>query len=255
MNIQPIEKRTDFSQDQSLDVHSIFYTIQGEGPFAGTPAIFVRLAGCNLQCPMCDTEYTTDRCVWRIEDIVSQLELMVAKHRALMTFVERRPLVVITGGEPFRQPLGPFIRLLLQSEFWIQIESNGTLNGPMDIEFNLDIAQRRGVYIVCSPKTPIINPHIKTNACCFKYVASYDEMSPIDGLPTRVLGNPTGNGVVARPRAGALVYLQPADAGGGLAGTPYPRARNEANLEAVKRSCLRHGYILQLQIHKLLGVE
>ena len=42
----------------SLQVNSIFYTIQGEGPFAGRPAIFIRLAGCNLQCPGCDTEYT-----------------------------------------------------------------------------------------------------------------------------------------------------------------------------------------------------
>jgi len=46
-----------------LDFHSMFFTIQGEGPFAGHRSIFVRLAGCNLQCPGCDTEYTQGRSV------------------------------------------------------------------------------------------------------------------------------------------------------------------------------------------------
>ena len=50
INIQPIEKR-ELSTDGSVQVHSIFYTLQGEGPFAGQPAVFVRLAGFNLQCP------------------------------------------------------------------------------------------------------------------------------------------------------------------------------------------------------------
>ena len=60
INIQPIEKR-ELSVDGSVQVHSIFYTLQGEGPFSGQPAVFVRLAGCNLQCPACDTDYTSRR--------------------------------------------------------------------------------------------------------------------------------------------------------------------------------------------------
>ena len=57
-NTQPAEKQVK-SSGLILAINSIFYTIQGEGPFAGSPAVFVRLAGCNLQCPMCDTEYTS----------------------------------------------------------------------------------------------------------------------------------------------------------------------------------------------------
>ena len=53
-NGQPIEK-VQRTFDGTLEVHSIFKTIQGEGPFCGTPAVFIRLAGCNLQCPWCDT--------------------------------------------------------------------------------------------------------------------------------------------------------------------------------------------------------
>ena len=57
INSQAIEKSAHYTT-RSYDVHSIFPTIQGEGPFVGQPAIFIRLAGCNLQCPACDTDYT-----------------------------------------------------------------------------------------------------------------------------------------------------------------------------------------------------
>ena len=72
-NSQPIEKR---SRDADvLEVHSIFYTLQGEGPFCGSPAIFIRLAGCNLQCPGCDTDYTSKREHLSPETIVKRLNV------------------------------------------------------------------------------------------------------------------------------------------------------------------------------------
>ena len=56
-NTQEPEK---IDRDRHLDVHSIFHTIQGEGPYCGHPAVFIRLAGCNLQCPGCDTGRSDD---------------------------------------------------------------------------------------------------------------------------------------------------------------------------------------------------
>ena len=93
INIQPIEKIEHYGvpDDGGLDVHSIFPTIQGEGPFVGQPAIFIRLAGCNLQCPLCDTEYTEGRIRLSVPVIFDAVQ----EHIRLFA-----PLIVITGGEP-----------------------------------------------------------------------------------------------------------------------------------------------------------
>lgn len=47
----------EFTDGKVLKVHSIFYTIQGEGPYSGRTAVFIRLSGCNLACSFCDTEF------------------------------------------------------------------------------------------------------------------------------------------------------------------------------------------------------
>ena len=52
----PIRKAI-FDNADFYEVQEIFLTIQGEGPYAGTPAIFIRLGGCNLACNFCDTEF------------------------------------------------------------------------------------------------------------------------------------------------------------------------------------------------------
>jgi 7-carboxy-7-deazaguanine synthase len=116
VNQQAIEKSTSHPEGL-LDVHSIFYTIQGEGPFSGFPAVFIRLAGCNLQCPHCDTEYTQGRRLAYPE--------VVAEY--VSTLSQPRGLVVITGGEPFRQNLTKLLQCLSDYRLLVQIESNGTL--------------------------------------------------------------------------------------------------------------------------------
>ena len=98
INIQPIEKLAR-SDGLRLDVHSIFATIQGEGPFTGHPCVFVRLAGCNLQCPGCDTDYTEDRRMMQIYEIAESVASVLKASGSTRAKV---PLVVITGGEPFR---------------------------------------------------------------------------------------------------------------------------------------------------------
>lgn len=226
INIQPVEKQ-DRGDGLTLDVHSIFFTIQGEGPFTGQRAVFIRLAGCNLQCPKCDTDYTTDRQRMAVGDIVQQV-------CDLHPLTDERGLVVLTGGEPLRQNIAPLVNDLLFIGYRVQIETNGTLQLPNEI------AGR--VVVVCSPKTPVIHQSIQKWARAFKYVLSYDSITE-DGLPVLALGH--GKKSVVRPQYRNVdIYVQPCD-----------DENSERNLQACIASVLEHGYTLQLQTHKIIGME
>lgn len=232
INIQPIEKRVE-GDGNTLDVHSIFYTIQGEGPYCGHPAIFIRLAGCNLQCPGCDTEYTNNREILTVQEIVARAERTIAETRSLA-----RPIVVITGGEPFRQNISVLVRML-KRYYRVQIETNGTLgiDDPTPFEH---------VDIVCSPKAGKVHYSITAHARWFKYVLHHESVCPDDGLPILALDH-SASPKVFRPPLGTPIYLQPMDC--------KDEETNKKNLQAVLASCLRFGYILQLQVHKILSVE
>jgi 7-carboxy-7-deazaguanine synthase len=220
-------------QDATIDVHSIFKTIQGEGPFCGERALFIRLWGCNLRCPGCDTEYTSTRVTWTPHDLTEHVWR-----------VEQWPhgaLIVLTGGEPFRQNVVPTIYALISAGYQVQVETNGVI-APPGLE-SLDYFTR--FTIVCSPKTSQIHPAIKKRAAAFKYVLRAGEISD-EGLPLRALGH-KATPHVARPRPGALVYVQPMDEG--------DPAVNELNLHHTIQSTMKHGYRLQIQVHKIIEME
>ncbi len=238
LNQQPPEKRV-VSDGSVLSVHSIFHTIQGEGPFCGTPAVFVRLAGCNLQCPLCDTEYTTGRKEMDIERIVRMVTILAEG---------RTRLVVITGGEPFRQDLHKLIyELVNEEDFYVQVETNGSLDPTPNIRWNTQIAPRHGAYIVCSPKAGAVRPLIHDNACCYKYVGGAGNLSEDDGLPIYPLAHKSYPRVARPNNFKVPIYLQPTD--------HKDPERNAADLKAVIDSCMKHGHILQLQVHKIINME
>jgi len=234
LNKQLPEKK-DLREDGVLLIHSIFYTIQGEGPFAGHPAIFVRLAGCNLQCPMCDTDYTSTRFALSPSALVNEFD----------TFERRRALVVITGGEPFRQTLFMAVHALLAAGYRVQIETNGTLY--QDLPYDR-------ITVVCSPKTGSVNANLLPYIKAFKYVVSHDSVAEDDLLPLTALGHSATprlfrepkehlNGM---PRPRKTIYIQPADHGNS--------EDNAKSMDAAIRAVLVHGYTLCLQIHKIIGV-
>lgn len=240
-NTQTPEKRVT-GDGTVIAVNSIFYTIQGEGPFAGTPAVFVRLAGCNLQCPGCDTEYT-ERKEMTLDEIDSAVGLAPGPADPDKPWlIAGCGLVVITGGEPFRQPIGKLVRRLRELKYLVQIETNGTLYQPGFTSYFDD-----GVVIVCSPKTGNVHRELLPSIAAFKYVGRAGELAEDDGLPVRALGH-TAHPRLYRPPADwkGEVYLQPMD--------EQDTGRNRLNREAVVRSCLKHGWRLCLQIHKEIGV-
>jgi 7-carboxy-7-deazaguanine synthase len=258
VNFQPISKIERGSND-SLLVHSLFFTIQGEGPNVGKPAVFIRLGGCNLQCPGCDTEYTTGSAYERIDSIVTRVGMAFGDYKG-----ER--LVVITGGEPMRQDIVPFINLLFGQDWEVQIETNGTL--PLaDISGLCKRAWQR-LQIVVSPKAGKVSANLHPFIVAYKYVLDVNHIDERDGLPESVLGMPAAP---ARPFPDYEheVYVQPADEkrdGIGVAqhgsGEGYlvdaklsDRDANTRNMKATIDSAMKFGYRLCLQTHKIAGLD
>lgn len=230
------------SDDGSLLVHTVFFTLQGEGPNVGQRAVFVRLAGCNLQCPGCDTEYTDGATRESPEGIARRIAV------AHGDYTSSPCLVVITGGEPFRQQLIPLINLLLGLGYRVQIETNGTL-GFSNLTSLCNKAWRE-LEIVCSPKAGKVAENILPFITAYKYVVNADDISDEDGLPLSVLGMPAKP---ARPQFDfeGIVYVQPADETlGDLSGVH----KNHFNLQAAINSVMKHGYTLCIQTHKIAGL-
>ena len=95
----------------------LYKSVQGESSFAGLPCIFVRLAGCNLRCAWCDSEYTfTGGQPFTADQIVRQIEAL-----------QPCKLIEFTGGEPMLQhkELLPLMQRLLDSGYDLLIETSG----------------------------------------------------------------------------------------------------------------------------------
>lgn len=108
-----------------LRVSEIFTSIQGEGPTAGEPAAFLRLALCNLRCRWCDTKYT-----WDFENFDYALEVHPMAPRDVLQRLEATGAsrLVITGGEPLMQQRGLIELVRRAPDRWtIEVETNGTL--------------------------------------------------------------------------------------------------------------------------------
>jgi 7-carboxy-7-deazaguanine synthase len=94
-----------------------YKSVQGESSFAGVPCIFVRLAGCNLRCTWCDSEYTFKGGYRQSLDEVEAAIAALAPVR----------LVEFTGGEPMLQEreLIPLMERLLARDYTLMIETSG----------------------------------------------------------------------------------------------------------------------------------
>lgn len=226
-----------------LDVKEIFSTIQGEGPYAGRRATFVRLGGCHLKCYFCDTDFSSGRKVTPLAAIVSRVRQFANE------------LVVLTGGEPMRQNLVPLIAWLTSGDdenvqhTHVQIETAGNFWQQYGEQFEGLIAD--GVCsVVVSPKTAMVHRKVSELADAWKYIIGADDDLDADGLPltsTQEKGRYTR---LARPDWEATparcVYVQPRDDGDGKVYSDHTRRC----VELVRQ----YGYVLSLQQHKIVGV-
>ncbi len=238
---------------ENLDVQEIFPTLQGEGPYAGHPSIFIRLGGCNLACDFCDTEFDSYKKI--------SLKKILAEVKKL-TKNSVRKLIVITGGEPFRQPIERLCEELVKLNFLVQIETNGTLFRDLPAE----------VKIICSPKpsktlfekeggiarsamTGDLNPPTSLRSATSFFKGGYHQIRP-DLLPrinafkfiiSKSQKNYSDVAEVGQSKFQIPVYVQPMD--------ECDEAKNRANLQHAIKLCEEHGFFLSLQIHKILGMR
>ena len=121
-------------------LNEIFYSLQGEGVYAGTAMLFVRFAGCNLDCSFCDTDHSV-----RMELTKKELVELIRKH----CMDEFSTPVCFTGGEPSLQVGEGLLTSLRRSVGYainFHIETNGVRK--------LDDADRY-FCITVSPKLPV----------------------------------------------------------------------------------------------------
>lgn len=101
-----------------MNINEIFKSIQGEGPYSGSPCTFIRTTGCNLRCSYCDTTYAYE------EGQELTVDEIMDKVMALGC-----SLVEITGGEPLLQgEVHALVERLLEERVEVLLETNGSLD-------------------------------------------------------------------------------------------------------------------------------
>lgn len=114
-------------------VNEIFYSVQAEGMYAGHPAVFIRLSGCNLKCPWCDTKYHNQGTFYTKDELEKEvIDLIPDKENVIIVF---------TGGEPTLQ-------LKDEEELFKGYRRHIETNGTRKVASWID-------YITCSPKSDL----------------------------------------------------------------------------------------------------
>lgn len=274
--------------EDSLYITSMFFTLQGEGPYGGLPALFIRLTKCNLACSFCDTFF--DAGDWMTyEEIEVKAEQTIRDYfggtlplwiRGPETIYESIGLdklklnvaLVITGGEPTLQKnLTEFLKRQVNIYKYVQIESNGTVN--------LEIPE--GVTLVCSPKcaekegkaTKYLAPtkQILERADCLKFVMSADQDSPYSEVPgwAHKWKEETGGEIYVSPmniyndiphkakvirleKQGSITIEERSTVDEVISFWEpglLNMSANQINHEYTAKYCMTHGFRLNLQVH------
>jgi len=219
-----------------MRVVEIFHSIQGEGFLAGVPSVFIRLAGCALRCPWCDTAYAwseTSGTTYTIAQLLYEVSRYPARH------------VVITGGEPLvdmdmhpRQGLHDLVHGLRKRGKHITIETAGLAYvGVLECDL-MSISPKLQVYRASDGPTMSENVHtLRRLVDAYDYQLKFVMENPSD-IDTvrhmlRELGHINTEKVMLMPQA---------------------RTRQElmTKLAWVTALCMEHGFSLGQRLHLLL---
>lgn len=208
-------------QGKKLAIMEIFSSIQGEGAMMGMPVTFIRLQGCNLDCPFCDTKKSWAKLEPNMEilDIVEKVDTDVA---------------VITGGEPCLQDLTELIDLLHYNNIMVCMETNGTLPIPKGIDWvTCSPKKASGDFLLKTPEGKVeyyIHPDNYDKIGEYKFVVTPD--FKVEDIPQELRQLPTGS-----------IWLQPE---GSEMQDMWKKAYEIAMEHKLRVGC---------QLHKLMEVE
>lgn len=220
---------------QPLPLNELFVTIQGEARYTGTPATFLRLQGCAVGCPWCDTKHTWAMDTADLVDLTSVLAkrsdsrsyAMATVGQLLEQCLKGPEHVVITGGEPCDHDLLALTACLMDAGLNVQIETSGT--APVRVD--------ERAWVTLSPK--IAMPGGKTLlpdawARADEIKMPVGKASDIETLKRLI----EEGGISPVP----LIWLQPLSAN--------PKATQLCMMEAIA-----NGWHLSLQTHKFIGAR
>ena len=219
-------------------INEIFQTIQGEGVFTGLPAIFVRLQGCPVGCPWCDTRHTwvvdpnhevaAGQVVNRSNQSASWASMTSAD---LLLSISRLGYqarhIVLTGGEPCLYDLRELSRALLEQGFRVQIETSGTH----------EILADNSCWVTVSPKVGMKGGYVVQDSALARAneikhpVATERHIEELDALLA-----------TASLRPDVVIALQPI--------SQKPRAT-----ELAMATCIARNWRLSIQTHKYLNID
>ena len=200
-------------------VNEIFYSLQGEGFWTGTPMVFVRLSGCNLRCPFCDTNHSEFRLV-SVQDIVKAVSAVDP---------ENCGHVCITGGEPLLQLGTDLIDALHRFYYSIHVETNGTKPVPAGVDW-VTLSPKEDVRYI-GPAAKVVLDQAHEVKLVYDGAIDSERIERWAQFPAK------------------WHYLQPCDTG--------DKARNAKIMKGAVDYILQHPYAwrLSLQTHKLLGIR
>lgn len=226
-------------------INEIFASIQGEGFYAGMPAIFVRFQGCHVGCPFCDTKHS-----WNTESMNGKKMDTTQVYAKICELQKQHPaidLLVITGGEPFEQPEALYALHALATiglGMTVQVETSGYLPHDKAIPEN-----------VCKRTDKVLYPHIclspklkrPPDRFWYEYSDSLkilvDENGPMIPLPIDEITQLFSKSHLLKHR----LFFQPVD-------TDDLNALEQAKSNCVKLT-MKYGTRVSIQAHKYLGIR
>lgn len=243
-----------------MKILEMFYSIMGEvNPWGqGIPAIFIRFAGCNLNCPYCDSPNAKDEdngVPVSVSTLLRSIKQFTASHGYLTGVA---PVICITGGEPLIQPiegLTLLIENLITAGYRITIETNGTKS----ISFLNAIHHREqslSVIMDCKLNTQVPGGTLIIHPETFQILYPIDWVKIVVGSQTEVnLAIKVKRELIEKHKCMARFAISPETATIGKIGSiPMFKYSPTSILKDLINNG-ENGMVINIQLHKFLGLE